>query len=65
VTAPQPEELLTPHEVAQMFRVNVKSVGRWEKTGKFPPGSVVRTLGGHRRFKAAVVRELLARGEAR
>ena len=61
----QPQELLTPSEVALMFRVDPKTVTRWDQAGKFPPGTVVRTPTGHRRFKAAGVRALLARGEAR
>ncbi|MDQ1502811.1 MAG: hypothetical protein QOD57_538, partial [Actinomycetota bacterium] len=42
-------ELLTPGEVATMFRVNAKTVTRWARAGKI---SAVRTLGGHRRFQA-------------
>ena len=57
-TAPNPD-LLTPAEVAEMFRVNVKSVGRWAKSGKL---TSVRTLGGHRRFHRAEI-EALLRGE--
>lgn len=55
-----PEELLTPSEVAAMFRVNPKTVTRWHRTGKV---SAIRTLGGHRRFKASEIRRLLAQGE--
>ncbi len=57
----EPEELLTPSEVAAMFRVNPKTVTRWHRTGKV---SAIRTLGGHRRFKASEIRRLLAQGEA-
>lgn len=53
------EPLLTPGEVASMFRVDPKTVTRWAKAGKL--GSI-RTLGGHRRFREAEVRALL-RGE--
>ena len=42
-------ELLTPSEVAVLFRVNPKTVTRWARAGKI---SAVRTLGGHRRFRA-------------
>ncbi len=56
----EPEELLTPSEVAAMFRVNPKTVTRWHRTGKV---SAIRTLGGHRRFKASEIRRLLAQGE--
>lgn len=53
-------ELLTPGEVAQAFKVNPKTVTRWAIEGRFPEGSVTWTLGGHRRFNAGVVEELLA-----
>jgi len=50
-------ELLTPAEVAQMFRVSPKTVTRWARSGRI---SAVRTLGGHRRFRADEIRGLLA-----
>ena len=50
-------ELLTPGEVAYMFRVNPKTVTRWARAGKI---SAVRTLGGHRRFRAAEIHRFLA-----
>ena len=56
IDPPAPDELLTPAEVAQMFRVNPKTVTRWARAGKI---SAIRTLGGHRRFRAAEVRKLL------
>ena len=49
-------ELLTPSEVAEMFRVNPKTVTRWARAGRI---SAVRTLGGHRRFRASEIRQLL------
>jgi len=49
-------ELLTPAEVAAMFRVNPKTVTRWARAGRI---SAVRTLGGHRRFHAAEIRRFL------
>jgi excisionase family DNA binding protein len=49
-------ELLTPAEVAVMFRVNPKTVTRWARAGKI---SAVRTLGGHRRFHADEIRRFL------
>jgi excisionase family DNA binding protein len=49
---PAPEPLLTPSEVAAMFRVDPKTVTRWAKAGKL---SAVRTLGGHRRFRESEV----------
>lgn len=50
------EELLTPSEVAKLFRVDPKTVTRWAKSGKL---SSIRTLGGHRRYRATEVRALL------
>jgi excisionase family DNA binding protein len=50
------EELLTPSEVAKLFRVDPKTVTRWAKSGKL---SSIRTLGGHRRYRASEVRTLL------
>lgn len=54
------EALLTPSEVAAMFRVNPKTVTRWARSGKI---SAIRTLGGHRRFKASEIKEFLAQVE--
>ncbi len=51
------EPLLTPAEVATMFRVDPKTVTRWAKAGKL---TSIRTLGGHRRYKETEVRALLA-----
>jgi excisionase family DNA binding protein len=50
------EKLLTPAEVASLFRVDPKTVTRWAKAGKI---SSIRTLGGHRRYREAEVRQLL------
>ena len=51
------ERLLTPGEVATLFRVDPKTVTRWAASGRI---SSIRTPGGHRRFREAEVRELLA-----
>ena len=51
------ETLLTPAEVAALFRVDPKTVTRWAKAGKL---SSIRTLGGHRRYREIEVRALLA-----
>jgi len=53
---PESEVLLTPAEVAALFRVDPKTVTRWAKAGKL---SSIRTLGGHRRYRQSEVRELL------
>ena len=50
------DALLTPSEVAAMFRVNPKTVTRWARAGKI---SAIRTLGGHRRFRASEIRQFL------
>lgn len=50
------EALLTPAEVAAMFRVDPKTVTRWAKAGKL---TSIRTLGGHRRYRESEVRSLL------
>jgi len=59
VTDENTERLLTPHQVAQMFRVDPKTVARWASNGWI--GSI-RTPGGHRRFRETEVRALLASG---
>jgi excisionase family DNA binding protein len=53
---PATELLLTPGEVAGMFRVDPKTVTRWARDGKL---TSIRTLGGHRRYREAEVRALL------
>jgi excisionase family DNA binding protein len=50
------EVLLSPAEVATLFRVDPKTVTRWAKAGKL---TSIRTLGGHRRFKESEVKALL------
>jgi excisionase family DNA binding protein len=50
------EVLLTPGEVAALFRVDPKTVTRWAKAGKI---TSIRTLGGHRRYRESEVKELL------
>ena len=51
------EVLLTPAEVASLFRVHPKTVTRWAKAGKL---SVIKTLGGHRRYKDSEVKALMS-----
>lgn len=58
-STPGTDKLLTPQEVAVMFRVDPKTVTRWARAGKI---TAIRTLGGHRRFRETEVRALL-RGE--
>lgn len=47
--------LMTPAEVAALFRVSPKTVARWSRSGRL---TAIRTLGGHRRFKQAEVESL-------
>ena len=58
----QPEVLLTPAEVAKLFRVDPKTVTRWAKAGKL---TAIRTLGGHRRYRRSEVESLLTKSENR
>jgi excisionase family DNA binding protein len=60
MSADRGSELLTPAEVAALFRVDAKTVTRWANIGKL---SSVRTLGGHRRYRADEVRSLLKESE--
>lgn len=48
--------LLAPGEVASLFNVTPKTIGRWDEAGILPGE---RTAGGHRRFPAGAVYELL------
>jgi excisionase family DNA binding protein len=50
------EPLLTPAEVATLFRVDPKTVTRWANQGRL---SSIRTPGGHRRYYEAEVTALL------
>jgi len=52
---PSPARLMTPAEVAALFRVDPKTVTRWAKAGKL---TAIRTLGGHRRYDESEVRAL-------
>jgi len=45
--ATEPDKLLTPGEVAKLFRVDPKTVTRWAHAGKLP---CITTPGGHKRF---------------
>ena len=53
---PEQEVLLTPAEVASLFRVDPKTVTRWAKAGKL---TSIRTLCGHRRYNDSEVKALL------
>jgi excisionase family DNA binding protein len=48
--------LLRTREVALLFQVSERAVTDWARRGRLPS---VRTPGGHRRYPAAAVRDLL------
>lgn len=54
------DSLLTPAEVAALFKVDPKTVTRWAQRGYL---TSIRTLGGHRRYKETEVKALLKRGD--
>lgn len=54
------DPLLTPAEVAALFRVNPKTVTRWARAGKV---TAIRTLGGHRRFRRSEILRCLEQSE--
>jgi excisionase family DNA binding protein len=55
-TVPEANRLLTPAEVAALFRVDPKTVTRWARDGRL---TCLRTLGGHRRYRETEVLALL------
>lgn len=57
----RPDKLLTPGEVAVLFRVDPKTVTRWAKAKKIPS---IKTPGGHRRFRESIVRKALEEDES-
>jgi len=52
--------LLTPSEVAALFRVDPKTITRWSQKGKL---DCIKTVGGHRRYRLEDVQKLLKRPE--
>ena len=46
---------LRTSQVADLLHVSPKTVSRWAKEGKLP---FLKTLGGHRRYPEAKIREL-------
>jgi excisionase family DNA binding protein len=53
------DPLLKPGEVAEVMRVDPKTVTRWAKAGRVPS---VRTPGGHHRFRTSLIKRLLDDG---
>jgi excisionase family DNA binding protein len=54
-TAADTRNYLRTAEVADILHVSPKTVSRWAKEGKLP---FLKTLGGHRRYSAAQIRQL-------
>ncbi len=54
------DRLMTPAEVARVFRVDPKTVSRWAKSGQL--SAVRATPRSHRRFRESEVRALLEGG---
>lgn len=54
-------QLMTPGDVADMFRVDPKTVVRWAREGKL---ASIRTPGNVRRFSRQQVEHLLYGGDA-
>lgn len=55
------EELLTPGQVAALFKVSVTTVGNWADDGKLPS---FRTPGGQRRFRRSDIETFIAEQRA-
>lgn len=53
----QEHEWLTTAEVAEMFRVNIKTVAGWCSKGKYPPKFLRRTSGDSRGSKWLIHRD--------
>lgn len=64
VVIDEADRLLTPAETAALWHVDVKTITRWEQSGRFPQGTVIRTPGEHRRFRETTVRAMLASGSS-
>jgi excisionase family DNA binding protein len=50
------DRLMTPGEVAALFRVDPKTVTRWAASGRI---TSIRTPGRHRRFRESEIMALL------
>lgn len=50
------DEFLTPGQVAALFHVTAKTVGRWAIEGKI---GYITTVGGHRRYRRTEIHALL------
>jgi excisionase family DNA binding protein len=50
------EQILTPGEVAELFKVHPKTVTRWAASGRLPS---FQTPGGHNRFRESDIKKIL------
>lgn len=60
----RPRRLYTSSEVGVILKVDPKTVTRWDLGGKLPPGTVIRTPGGHRRYDAEYIDGIVNGGDA-
>jgi excisionase family DNA binding protein len=60
MAVPRNDHLLTTSEVAALLAVDSKTVSRWAIAGKL---SAIRTLGGHRRYRASQIHALFDASE--
>ncbi len=51
------DSLMTPDEVADLFRVDIQTVTRWARSGRI---ASVALPSGHRRYRRSVVEAILA-----
>jgi excisionase family DNA binding protein len=58
--AHDPDDLMRPREVAEIFGVRTTTIARWAREGRLTP---LRTPGGHRRYRRAAILRLLATDE--
>jgi len=56
-----PTQFLIGAEVAEIFRVDPKTVTRWVKAGRIRS---IKTLGGHHRFQAGEVYKAMMREQS-
>ena len=56
-TVPNPDELLTVSEAAELAQVSAGTILNWSNAGKLPSK---RTPGGHRRFRRGDVEAAIA-----
>jgi excisionase family DNA binding protein len=52
----EPNQWLSLHEASELLGVTTSTLRRWSDNGRVP---MKRTLGGHRRFSRAVIRQLV------